>query len=1727
MAQARQPRRSSIGVPIDQLTEFWQVWDCLRDCGWTQVRVGGDPRFVRPGCASAYGAEGFEWFGDDDAVQAHLADHCVDGRERTGELAWWELWDALRDRGWKRHRSGKLLAPGGSIEGEEGVEWFGGPDAVVAFRKTEASAGSGALTWGALEALGWKEDTRGPHGRKEPRYLKPDGVSARRGGVQGEDFFKSKEDALAWATGDKPLDDDVLEVAPASPQPRLTQDSPSDDEEASQRRMSCPIEALGLGDTPRWPVFRNSPVPFDESYGDRAQAKKPPRRAPSADSDDGWAGLWTDLKRVGWSRATPSGLETERFLRPGAQHLERETMERNRHYFICRDAVRDFVKSRRIDCDELTGHLDEDGPSSSDDEIVPETSIEVEEVISAQSPEVEEDASPVLRDTPLWRRSPHEIWKTLRDHGWTYKTGDLEYQWHYLRPGARRKGGVLGIDYFGSEEQVHEFVERKRIDLIRTFGHVDEDAAAPVEPATQKGTRRQQALKAKPAVKSESKGFAPQWRGPWAQSWAKLRGLGWEWRYGPHGATRWVRPGALDEDTKNLPKDARAGCEFFEDGDAVLAFCQEWQVGFKARTGAMEEVALMGRARAPRKSQGEAKGRRRKAPERLAKKSVAKKKPKKLEKAKARAAAKRGAAGAQTAIVKRRDSHEGLSPSQKPLYKLPLQSMWQRLRADHGWKDARGDALRPWFYLRPGASEKRSEWKEGREYFATQEDLKEWCVDHRIDGVERCGAMGEELKPSKAPLISLKGADLWQRLREVGWIKRASTDASKPPWRFFRPGADVLEVPPTRDHFFCSLEDVADFVVSNAIDGVERTGEVSEVYKAKKGKRKKAAPAPASDDDDDNDEPGAGGGGATTRGGPRGGGGGPSGGGSTRPRRGRGKSGGSGKPPPRKRGRGGGGPRADNGDAPDDGSDAPDRGGCAVAAAAPRTFGRELTNGSAAGAPALRAPESDDEALRVEPPSPSAPLLTQAAAPMSDDDDDDAPPLSRSSSDASAGRRSLRRAASVGVSYAEPSCKAKMRRSEAGAAVLVPSVREEEVAASADDDAPATSDDDDDALRVEPPSPSAPPLTQAAAATSDDDDNAQPAMSDDDAAAPAPSADAAMSDDDAAAPSADAVLRDDDPAARHPVGGPTYLDATAQPGYAAMRAAASNEAVVSPPKQRRPCPAWDERGWDALLAQPQPDRWRVDLSLAPFVEEPAQPVRETKVASPSKRRGASHTEDAPASIAARVFDAAYEAFGNNFGALYSRLLKPRGWTYANTANVTGGLYTAPGAKHLTEKVAGVHTFESADEVLCFVREDPGMARELRKLAGDGDTSGGDHYAGPSCTARWRQIATPPLSKKDRPGVDPNRSFVQASGFFAKETKEKRGGKRKGYDGAGRRPGKRSRRLDARDARLQGEEERQKALLAQAAELVLPSVAEARQYKDEAQSRMAALLAKDQRRQFGAWRSRLLGGGVALLLQGFGSKYDLLSKFTDEILREEGEVIVVKGFEGDLDLRLELLRAATHLKLRLSPPTAEERGTAHGVAKRFAAACAKAQRDIFVVVHSIDGKRLRNQDCQSALSVLNSPNSFLVASSDHVNAPLLWNPVQWRKANFCSEDCTTFAPYDREAGKWDPFDRQTIKKNERELDTSGLSYVLRSLTPRHVELLRLLASAQQASPEDKGMLFKALQSQCRYKMIAHTEDQVHSYLVELTDHGLCSKEVRSGSTYVTVAPGYVNAILAAT
>ena len=310
------------------------------------------------------------------------------------------------------------------------------------------------------------------------------------------------------------------------------------------------------------------------------------------------------------------------------------------------------------------------------------------------------------------------------------------------------------------------------------------------------------------------------------------------------------------------------------------------------------------------------------------------------------------------------------------------------------------------------------------------------------------------------------------------------------------------------------------------------------------------------------------------------------------------------------------------------------------------------------------------------------------------------------------------------MSYAEPSLKARLRRSSTGSVCeMAPRPTRRSAPASDAGAAPASwsdDDDDDDA----PPAPAA----------SDDDRARLRATS---AAAPAAMSDDDVASDDAPPPPASPDAADEEeeaeeaPAPKKKRGRPRKSPAAAEdddaPAPVVLKAPPMPPAALPPSPQtpRRPCPAWDERGWDAS-ATPPPDRWRGDAALAPFVEAPAAPdVPEKKAtSSPSKSRGAADAEEADSSIAARVFDAAYHNMGNNFGALYSRLLKPRGWTYATTANRTGGLYTAPGAKGLSEKIEGTHTFESADEVLKFVREDPSMAKELRRLSGDDSLSGG-------------------------------------------------------------------------------------------------------------------------------------------------------------------------------------------------------------------------------------------------------------------------------------------------------------------------------------------------------------------------------------------------------------------
>jgi hypothetical protein len=72
--------------------------------------------------------------------------------------------------------------------------------------------------------------------------------------------------------------------------------------------------------------------------------------------------------------------------------------------------------------------------------------------------------------------------------------------------------------------------------------------------------------------------------------------------------------------------------------------------------------------------------------------------------------------------------------------------------------------------------------------------------------------------------------------------------------------------------------------------------------------------------------------------------------------------------------------------------------------------------------------------------------------------------------------------------------------------------------------------------------------------------------------------------------------------------------------------------------------------------------------------------------------------------------------------------------------------------------------------------------------------------------------------------------------------------------------------------------------------------------------------------------------------------------------------------------------------------------------------------LYLLVHNIDGIALRNEPSQQLLSRLaDIPGVHLIASIDHILAPLLWNNRLQSRFQWLQRDCTTFRAYTAESG----------------------------------------------------------------------------------------------------------------
>jgi len=280
--------------------------------------------------------------------------------------------------------------------------------------------------------------------------------------------------------------------------------------------------------------------------------------------------------------------------------------------------------------------------------------------------------------------------------------------------------------------------------------------------------------------------------------------------------------------------------------------------------------------------------------------------------------------------------------------------------------------------------------------------------------------------------------------------------------------------------------------------------------------------------------------------------------------------------------------------------------------------------------------------------------------------------------------------------------------------------------------------------------------------------------------------------------------------------------------------------------------------------------------------------------------------------------------------------------------------------------------------------------------------------------------------------------------------------------------------------------------------------------------------------FPRWQS-LLSAGFNVLLYGVGSKEQVLRDFIGSTLikandSRSGACLLVQGGAPGLTARLLLANCLQALALPPGRPA-----PASGPAARLAAEEAlrriergsRAPRRLFILVNGIDGASLRGGEAQALLARLASlPRVHLVASCDHVNAPLLWDKMAAARLRWAWECCHTYAPLLRETRGAPPLLRPTGEARLRR----GAASVLLSLTTNARTVFRVLSEEQlkgagAGGDAHGGLPFARWFDLCRTTFAVSSDGQLRAYLMEFVDHGLVKRVRRAdGADAVVITLG---------
>ncbi|XP_053633700.1 origin recognition complex subunit 2 [Cherax quadricarinatus] len=275
---------------------------------------------------------------------------------------------------------------------------------------------------------------------------------------------------------------------------------------------------------------------------------------------------------------------------------------------------------------------------------------------------------------------------------------------------------------------------------------------------------------------------------------------------------------------------------------------------------------------------------------------------------------------------------------------------------------------------------------------------------------------------------------------------------------------------------------------------------------------------------------------------------------------------------------------------------------------------------------------------------------------------------------------------------------------------------------------------------------------------------------------------------------------------------------------------------------------------------------------------------------------------------------------------------------------------------------------------------------------------------------------------------------------------------------------------------------------EALQSILSSVATSHQREREA-------LLEEHMHMFPRWMT-FLCEGFSVFLYGLGSKKQLISKFQQEYLAQFDH-IVVNGFFPSLTLK--------NLLNNITEDIIDHTGSFHSIQEQLEFIqgfyTKSSAESLFIIIHNLDGPMLRGEKSQSAIAHLASiPHVHILASIDHINAPLIFDSSRMSHYNALWCDATTLAPYSEETS----FENSLLVQQSGSLALSSLIHVFRSLTPNAKGIFLLLAQHQLDQKDNSnyiGLSFNDMYQRCRELFLVNSDLTLRAQLTEFRDHKL--------------------------